>query len=73
MTTRDAFVFELIHGIPELRDTMTMIEEKDDADKVVGELLQFYRDLDEIIFELNDGLLQSFQLSELSYQKERIV
>ena len=51
MKTHDAFIWEMIEGIPQLRDTITQIEETDDTDQVVCELIEFYRGVEEMVAE----------------------
>jgi len=63
MTTRDVFIWELLDRSPFLRSYLTEIEMIDSKDEVVRELLQFYRELDEMIDIFRESSVLSLQSS----------
>ncbi|MCD6345800.1 MAG: hypothetical protein J7L96_00125 [Bacteroidales bacterium] len=49
MTTNDVFVWDLLDRSPFLRSYLNEIEDKGNLEETVGELIVFYRELEDIL------------------------
>lgn len=49
MTTNDVFIWDLLDRSPFLRSYLTGIEDKGNLEETVGELIVFYRELEELM------------------------
>lgn len=63
MENQENFFWGLIDGAPFLRNYLTKIESKTEPEMVVEELMGFYRDMDELIWEITEEFCESLVIS----------